>query len=122
MSSPFDYVKSINQKDYMFDLSGYVPYLTNRAFGMHIDTILLAEEMNQYHQLSPELQYDFYYHTVRKGKRFGFPKKSEDPEHLEEICLYFNYSKQKAIEALQLLTPEDIQSIKKSMDKGGNTK
>ena len=77
--SPFDYVKSINTKsEYEYDLSGYVPYLTNRAFAMHMDTIMYAEEMNQYNQLDPALQYDFYYNGVRKGRRFGFPKKEEE--------------------------------------------
>ena len=30
---------------------GYVPFLTNRAFAMHMDTVMIAEEMNQYHTL-----------------------------------------------------------------------
>ena len=77
--SPFDYVKNLNTKsDYDYDLSGYVPFLTNRAFAMHMDTILLAEEMNQYHELIPEMQYEFYFTAVRKGRRFGFPKKVEE--------------------------------------------
>ena len=59
--SPFDYVKSLCEKNYMGDdLKGYVPFLTNRAFAMHLDCILYAEEMNQAHLLGPELQYDFY--------------------------------------------------------------
>ncbi len=63
----FTYVKGINNKTYTYDLSGYVPFLVNRAFAMHIDTIMFASEMNQYHQLSPQLQYDFYFHAVRQG-------------------------------------------------------
>ena len=78
--SPFDYVKGINEKNYQGDdLKGYVPYLTNRAFAMHMDTVLLAEEMNQAHLLGPELQYDSYYHAVRKGRRFGFPRSRRYP-------------------------------------------
>ena len=38
--NPFNYVKGINQKNYDFDLSGYNPFLTNRCFAMHMDTIL----------------------------------------------------------------------------------
>ena len=117
--SPFDYVKSINNKSYEYDLSGYVPFLTNRAFAMHHDTILLAEEMNQYHQLSPELQYDFYYYAVRKGRRFGFPKKPEDPKYLKEMMEYYQYSRVKALQALEILTPDQVQDIIKTMDTGG---
>ena len=117
--SPFEYIKSINFKDYQFDLSGYVPFLTNRCFAMHMDTVLLSEEMNQCHKLGPELQYDFYYYSVRKGKRFGFPPKPPEVDNIELIQEFFGYSKQKALEALQLLSTEDINNIKKSMDTGG---
>ena len=117
--SPFDYVKSINFKKYEYDLVGYVPFLTNRSFAMHIDTVMLAEQMNQFHKLSPELQYDFYYYAVRKGKRFGFPPKPEEVPNLELIQEYFGYSRQKAIEALRLLTTEDIRDIIKKTNKGG---
>lgn len=119
--SPFDWVKSINEKDYQYDLSGYNPFLTNRCFAMHLDTVLLAEEMNQAHALGPQLQYDFYYHSVRKGKRFGFPPKPQEEQNLEVVMKYYNYSKQKALEALRILTQPDIKMMMKSMDKGGNT-
>jgi len=117
--SPFDWVKSINEKKYIFDLSGYVPFLTNRCFAMHMDTIMLAEEMNQAHRLGPELQYDFYYYAVRKGKRFGFPPKVQDDSNITMIMEYYQYSRVKAQQALQLLTPEQIKQIKQKLDRGG---
>ena len=120
--SPFTYVKNINTKaEYDEDLSGYVPFLTNRAFAMHIDGIMIAEKMNQYHQLGPQLQYDFYYYAVRKGRRFGFPKKGEDHPQLELVMNYFNYSRTKANQALELLSEADLCEIRKSLDKGGNS-
>ena len=119
--NPFDYVKSINKKGYMYDLSGYNPFLTNRAMAGFIDCIMFAEEMNQNHQLSPQLQYDFYYYGVRKGSRFDPIPKPIEPEGLEVVMAYFQYSKQKALEALQILTEEDICQMRLSMDKGGNT-
>ena len=118
-NGPFDYVKGINNKSYMTDLSGYVPFLTNRAFAMHQDTVMLAEEMNQAHHLSPLLQYDFYYYAVRRGKRFGFPPKVQDSPNLQLIQEYFQYSAVKAEQALQLLSEEDIKAIRNQMDKGG---
>ena len=117
--SPFNYVKSINKKTRETDLVGYNPFLTNRAFAYHIDTILLAEEMNQASNLGPALQYDFYYYSVRKGDRFGFPPKVEEHPNLQVVMEYFNFSKQKAIEALQILTEEDINDIMSSMNTGG---
>ena len=117
--SPFLYVKSINEKKIEDDLSGYVPFLVNRAFAMHLDTVILSEQMNQYHLLSPRLQYDFYYNAVRKGRRFGFPKKPEDPTNLELVQTYYQYSREKALQALEILTPEQLLQIKESLDNGG---
>ena len=116
---PFDYVRSINEKSEMDDLSGYNPFLTNRAFAYHLDTILLAEEMNQAHHIGPQLQYDFYYHSVRKGKRFGFPPKVEEEHNLNVVMEYYECSKQKALEYLQVLTHNNISDIINSLDKGG---
>jgi hypothetical protein len=118
--NPFDYVKSINKKGYLYDLSGYNPFLTNRAFAGFIDTIMFAESMNQAHQLSPSLQYDFYYFAVRKGNRFDPIPKPEEPAHLNEVMEYYGYSRQKAMQAINILTKEQITSIVASLDKGGN--
>ena len=117
--SPFDYVKGINCKTYVYDLSGYNPFLTNKTFAMHLDTILLAEEMNQAHQLSPQLQYDFYYYAVKRGKRFGFPKKPEENTNVQLVQEYFKYSTPKALQALQLLSDEQLKEIRSKLDKGG---
>ena len=117
--NPFDYVKSINRKTYEYDLSGYNPFLTNRAFAGFIDTIMFAEQMNQHSDLSPYLQYQFYYYGVRKGSRFDPISKPSEPEGLEVVMAYYNYSKQKALEVMTLLTKQNIISMIESMDKGG---
>ena len=119
--SPFDYVKSINEKKYEYDLAGYNPFLTNRCFAMHMDTILYAEEMNQAHNIGPSLQYDFYYYAVRQGRRFGFPPKVEDDHRLKIVMDYYQYSRQKAVEAMRVLSDADIMEISRKMDKGGNS-
>ena len=117
--NPFDYVKSINKKTYEYDLSGYNPFLTNRAFAGFIDTIMFAEQMNQHSDLSPYLQYQFYYYGVRKGSRFDPISKPSEPEGLEVVMAYYNYSKQKALEVMSLLTKKNIISMIETMDKGG---
>ena len=118
--NPFDYVKSINKKKYEDDLSGYNPFLTNRTFAAFIDTIMFAEEMNRASKLPPIIQYDFYYYGIRKGSRFDPIPKPTEPSGLEVVMAYYDYSKQKALEVMHLLTPEDIMAMLKTMDKGGN--
>jgi len=117
--SPFDYVKSINEKKPIDELTGYNPFLTNRAFSMHQDTIMLADMMNNAHKLPPELQYDFYYYAVRKGRRFGFPSKPQESDNLTLVMDHYNYSKEKALEAMRLLSDNDIMAIRASKNKGG---
>ena len=116
----FDYVKNINtKKGYDYDLSGYVPFLTNRAFAGFIDTIMFAEQMNQAHALGPQLQYDFYYYGIRKGSRFAKIPKPVDPPGLDIVMEYYNYSRQKALEVMHLLDKNAMLNIAKSLDKGG---
>ena len=116
--NPFDYVKSINNKKPVDNLSGYNPYLTNMAFSYAIDTVLLANEMNQYHALPPECQYDFLYGTVKRGNRWNKWYKEKNNPHVEMVMEYYQCSKQKALEALQVLTKENLRDIKKALDKG----
>ena len=85
----------------------------------NLDTIMLAEQMNQYHKLDPSIQYDFYFSSVRKARRFGFPKKTETNPQLENVIEYFGYSRVKAEQALQLLSESDLCEIRKRLDKGG---
>jgi len=117
--SPFDYVKSVNEKKYISQVRDYSAFLANRSFSHHLDTVMIANEMNKYPNLPSLAQYDFLYHTIRKGRRYGQWYKGEESPHLQMIMEYYNYSKAKALEALQVLTQENLRDIKKRMDKGG---
>ena len=117
--NPFDLVKAINEKKEVDNPAEYVPYLSNIAFSYSLDTVMLANEMNQHPNMPPVCQYDFMYHTVKKGKRFNKWYKGDEHPHLEAVMNYFNYSKTKALAALTLLTQADIKKILDSMDTGG---
>ena len=117
--NPFDYVKAIESKTQVSDMSKYVPYLANHSLSNHLDTVLMANEMNCHPNLPPLAQYDFLYGTVRKGRRFGKWHKPAENPHLEIVMKYFGYSKQKALEALTVLTQSDIKHIIEKMDTGG---
>jgi capsule polysaccharide modification protein KpsS len=117
--NPFDYTKAINEKKSVLHLYEYNPYLTNTAFSYSLDTVMLSNEMNKYHGLLPEAQYDFYYNSVRRGKRYNkWHKKTEHP-HLAAVMEYYGYSREKAIQALQVLTQDNIRDILSELDKGG---
>jgi hypothetical protein len=120
--NPFDLVKAINEKKPVEDPTQYNAYLANIAFSYSLDTIMLANEMNCHPNLPPEAQFDFMNGTVRKGKRYNKWYKEVEHPHLQIVMEYFNYSKQKALEALEVLTQDNIRDIVESMDKGGINK
>jgi hypothetical protein len=127
-TSPFAFVKEIQttKKDLMVDPQcekEYVPWLTNRALSYQDDCIFQADEMNRRHHLDNRLQYSYLLGTVRSMKR-GFPKwsKPETAEDLEAVKLVFGYSDKRAMEALRILTTEQIAAIVSITQEGGTGK
>jgi hypothetical protein len=77
--------------------------------------------MNYHHPLPKALQYRYLLGSVRKKKRRS-PWHKEDAEKTklaELVSRAFNLSPVKARQALQLLTPEQIESIKAGSVEGG---
>ena len=118
-TNPFDLVKAINEKKTVQSSADYNPFLSNVSFSYHLDCVLIANEMNAHPNLPVECQYDFMFGSIRKGKRFCPWHKPEENPYLEVVMEYYNYSKAKALEALQVLTQSDLRDIKQKLDKGG---
>ena len=97
----------------------YPPYIVNRCLSGHIDTIMFANEMNKFPNLDKDLQYSFYLNTLRKKKRFSPWLRKDKVTDLEIIKQYYGYSNEKALQALKILTPDQINFIKQRLDIGG---
>ena len=101
----------------------YPPYVINKCLSMFYDCIAQTNEMNGYHFLDKKVQFHFYINSIRKRKRFGgkwlSQTKLKDIEYVKE---YYGYSNEKAKQALNILTKEQIEVIKESLKKGGRTK
>lgn len=128
MSSPFDYINSINssKKNLMRGTDndklaekGYEPFLANRALSYHNDTIALANEMNTRHQLDKSPQYMFLLNTVRPKKRYGKWEKKEKDGELDLVKGFYGYNDVKARQALKILTADNLTAIREKMEKGG---
>jgi hypothetical protein len=123
--SPFDYLNAIlqNKKQLIVDdvtEKEYSPFMVNRGLSYHKDCIMYANEMNRRHFLDKKLQFDFLLNTVRSQKRpFAKWVKTEKGEDLACIKQVFGFSDSKAIEALRLLSKEQIQKLKEQTDIGG---
>lgn len=124
----FDYVNSIshNKTNMMKGTDNdelaektYQPYLTNKAFSQYVDTILYANEMNIRHNIDNKLQYDYFLNSIRAQKRFSKWAKKNESDDIDVIKEYFKYSYSKAYQALSILSTEDLNIIRKKLEKGG---
>ena len=97
----------------------YPPFIINRCLSGHLDAIMFANEMNKYPNLDKDLQYHFYLNTLRKKKRFSPWLRKDKVTDLEIIKQYYGYSNEKALNALKILTPDQINFIKQRLDIGG---
>jgi hypothetical protein len=131
MSNPFDYVNAISytKKDLMTDTendelaeAGYAPFLTNRSLSYFPDTIMYANEMNMHHHLDNKLQFHYLINSIRPKKRFSKWAKKQEDNDLEAVKEYYGYNNAKGEAALSLLSPEQIQEIKRKLNKGGRTR
>ena len=122
-----DYLNAINfTKEKLLDTDDetwtkkYPSFVINKCMSMHYDTVMQANEMNGYHFLPKKLQFNFFINSVRKKKRFGgkwlSPSKLKDLDYIKE---YYGYSNEKAKTALNILSKEQIETIKKRLYKGG---
>ena len=101
------------------EIKTYVPFLMNRILSGHLDCIMFVNEMNKYSFLDKDLQYSFYLNTLRKKKRFSPWLRKDKVTDLEIVKQYYGYSNEKALNALKILTPEQINFIKQRLDIGG---
>ena len=100
-------------------IKDYPPYIINRCLSGHLDAIMFANEMNKLPNLDKDLQYHFFLNTLRKKKRFSPWLRKEKVTDLEIIKQYYGYSNEKALNALKILTPDQINFIKQRLDIGG---
>lgn len=121
-----DYLNSINfSKEDVMDttdvtwIKKYPAFIVNKCLSYHYDTLIAANEMNGYHFLPNNMQFHFLLNIVRKKKRFAKWMKAEKLKDLDYVKEYYGYSNEKAKTALSILTKNDIEHIKKSLNKGG---
>ena len=101
------------------DEKSYSPFMVNRALSYHRDTALLANQMNLYPSTDKKLQYDFLLNIVRASKRpYSKWYKKAKSSDLETVKEYYGYSDSKAVEALKVLSEDQITAMKEQLYKG----
>ena len=97
----------------------YNPYIINRIYSGHLDSVMFANEMNKYSFLSKKIQYDFYLNSLRSKKRFSPWLRKDKIKDLDYVKRYYGYSNEKAQQALKILTKEQLNFIRLKFETGG---
>ena len=121
-----EYLKSINlTKQNLMDSEDkvwekrYPSFIVNKCLAPFMDTVLYVNELNRMHWLDNRLQYDFLLNSLRKRKRFAKWMKASKIKDLDVVKEYYGYSNEKAKMALDILTEEQLKTIKRKLTKGG---
>ena len=103
------------------DEKTYVPFIVNKALSFHLDCIMRANEMNMHPEIDKKLQNHYLLNTIRGYKRpFQRWYKRKTEENIELLQEAFNYSADKAKEALRVLSADQLNEIKNLLNKGGS--
>jgi len=97
----------------------YNPYIVNRIYSGHLDSVLFSNEMNKYSFLPKKIQYDFYLNSLRSKKRFSPWLRKDKIKDLDYVKRYYGYSNEKAQQALKILTKEQLNFIRSKFEIGG---
>ena len=121
-----DYLNQINhgKKNLMdsedeFWEKKYPAYIINKCLSAFTDTIFYVNEVNRLHHLDKKLQNDFLINSLRKRKRFAKWLRASKIKDIEYVKEYYGYSNEKAKQALNVLTDDQINTIKIKLIKGG---
>ena len=126
MTSPSlsDYLNSINQnkKNIIVDddtEKAYPPFIINKCLSGFLDTVLFSNEMNLYPHLDKKMQYDFFINSISPRKRFSPWEKKSSIDYLDAVKEYYGYNTDKALQALRILNKQQLEEIKRLVNKGG---
>ena len=97
----------------------YPPFIVNKCIAPFQDTIMLVNEMNRLHHLDKKLQFDFLLNSIRTRKRFAPWMKANKISNLEYVKEFYGYSNAKAKAALDVLSEDQLATIKRRLYKGG---
>lgn len=124
--SLFDYIGDISlDKKYLYDEylnKNYSQYMINRGLGQHLDTVLLANEMNK-RSPSDLLHHDFLFYSVERKKRYGKWTKADtsiSQEAIDYVKNKYDVNQTIALQYIKLLEGDaEFEKLIKSNNKGG---
>ena len=113
--TPFDIIKHIgNKAGFRLDddtSSSYSPWIINKFYSFLPETVLFAASMTEFADLDNSMQYDYYYHSMKRGAKFTKWIKEDKDENLILISEHYKVNRTRAAEMLAL-APNIVEEIK----------
>ena len=120
--NPFDYIKSINSKNYIEDISGFSYWLTFKVYSVDPGYVFLVNALNKrgIHKLSKRAVYDFLFYTIPKNRKFlKYPKSLKQVNNVKYLMEYYGVNENIANDYYELIEPEEMKEIKEYFIKRG---
>lgn len=128
MAAPslFDYLGALNNtKENLLHttdpevLKGFDPFMVRRGLAQSKDTLVVAEQMNKLHAITPWMQWSYAFHTIPARKRYDkWSKKGATDPDVKLLSDYFYISMEKASEYLRFLPSEVLAEIRQKVERG----
>jgi len=106
-----------NHKNYMYSedtAKAYNPWIVNKAISAFPEYLHLAEAMNFYPNIDPQMQYDFYFHSLpqdRRYKNWEKKQKSNDDKYIESLARLEDLSLSKSKIAWKILSDKQKKEV-----------
>lgn len=103
-------------------IKSYEPFPVIQGLSQHVDTVLIANELNKHPMVTKQMHHDYLFHSIRSKKRMGKWAKKTKIDKLNIIVEYYQCSKEKAKDYLKILTDEQVKQIETILYTGGKIK
>jgi len=124
--SLFDFLNDITtKKKYLFEPDqankNYSEFMINRGLAQHLDTILIANELNKKTCMTKQMHHDYLFYSVDAKPRYGKWAKADttDADLLEYIKKTYCVNQSVAIEYLTLFDKTELESLKSESERTG---
>ena len=97
----------------------YPAFIVNKILSGFQDTLMLVNEMNRCHFLDKDMQFHFLINSVRSRTRFSPFLRASKLKNIGVIKEYYGYNNEKAKVALDILTKDELKTLKEKLYKGG---
>ena len=115
-------IKSITQKTELLSEDyinkNYVPFITNKLLAQYQDCIYFTCIVDKMANMPLYAQYLFYYYAISKRNRFKRMEQTIINPDVKIIMDYYNYSHQKAVDIVRIISTTKMNEIRILMTKG----